>query len=92
MALFLRYKNRILDPKEAGFGGILFSLNFFQYRTVMSRYLPSLVWKFINNIKQVYIINLWLFYGKKFKEKYQGGPRFWNKNHTEKARHEWTPQ
>ena len=62
MALFLRYKNRILDPKGAGFGDDIFRIVFRPERTVTYRNPRFSLLKVINNIKQVYIINLWYFW------------------------------
>ena len=68
MALFLRYKNKDWLAKEADFYKVVFSPDILPYSMVMPGYLPSLIWLIINNIKQVYIINLWLFLWPKFKE------------------------
>ena len=81
MALFLRYKNRVWLAKEAGFYRVIFSPDFLPYRTITSRYLLSLVWIIINNIKQVYIINLWLFYGQKLRKNQEGAHDFGRKLH-----------
>ena len=60
--LILRYKIRIQGLKESVFSGVVFRLVFRPERTVTYRNPRFSLLKVINNIKQVYIINLWYFW------------------------------
>ena len=71
MVLFLRYKNRKLIAKVAGFYLKVFSLVFSRNCTVNLRYHPTLVFIIFDNIIQDYIISLWLFLWINFKEKFK---------------------
>ena len=57
MALFFRYKNRILIAEEAGFCEEVFSLGFLPYRTITFLIPPDPCIAILKNIKHVYIIN-----------------------------------
>ena len=60
--LILRYKIRIQGLRKTGFGGIVFRLVFRPVRTVTHRNPRFSLLEIFDNIKQVYIIDLWCFW------------------------------
>ena len=76
----LRYKIRIQGLRKTSFGGTIFRLVFHPVRTVTHCNPRFYLLEVFDNIKQVYIIDLWcfwwLFYGLNLRKNFKGGHGF----------------